>query len=241
MRLVLFLTVPATVGLLVLGEPIIRLIFERGRSMHSDTHATAAALQLYVVGLVAHAAVKVVAPAFYAADLSRIAVYASLSAVAGNLAQLHPAPALRLPHPGPGHGRGRAAQLRRAVHDVPPPHPPRGAPRSVPVSRTRGAASTAMGACVWASWQACARWSASMASAPGCSARSARSPWVPWSTCWPAASCASRSSPRSWPACAAAGADPGAAHRPPARAPGAARRPPARAPAQRASSSVRAQ
>src|SRR5690606_23311780 len=51
LRLVLFLTVPATVGLLVLGEPIIRLIFERGRFGALDTQATTAALQFFVVGL----------------------------------------------------------------------------------------------------------------------------------------------------------------------------------------------
>lgn len=93
LRLVLFLTVPATVGLVLLGEPIIRLIFERGRFTALDTQATAAALQLYAVGLCAYAAVKVVAPAFYAMNLARIPVVASMSAVAGNLIiniTLHP-------------------------------------------------------------------------------------------------------------------------------------------------------
>lgn len=93
LRLVLFLTVPATVGLLLLGDPIIRLIFERGEFAPSDTAATTAALELFVVGLCAYAAVKVIAPAFYALDMARIPVIASVSAVAGNLALnigLHP-------------------------------------------------------------------------------------------------------------------------------------------------------
>jgi putative peptidoglycan lipid II flippase len=93
LRLVAFLTVPATVGLLVLGEPIIRLIFERGRFTAHDTYATARALELYAVGLVAYAGVKVIAPAFYALDRARIPMIASMSAVAGNLVlniTLHP-------------------------------------------------------------------------------------------------------------------------------------------------------
>jgi len=93
LRLVIFLCVPATIGLLVLGHPIVRMIYERGRFFAHDTSATTAALNLYVTGLVAYAAVKVLAPAFYAMRLTRIAVIASISAVAGNVignALLHP-------------------------------------------------------------------------------------------------------------------------------------------------------
>jgi putative peptidoglycan lipid II flippase len=93
LRLVAFLCVPATVGLIVLGEPIIRLIYERGYFHYWDTEATTRALDLYVIGLVAYAAVKVLAPAFYAVKLTRIAVVASISAVAANVIAnyfLHP-------------------------------------------------------------------------------------------------------------------------------------------------------
>jgi putative peptidoglycan lipid II flippase len=86
LRLVAFLTVPSTIGLVVLGEPIIQLIYERGKFTSADTASTAAALQFYATGLVAYAAVKVLAPAFYAMDKARIAVFASISAVIGNLA-----------------------------------------------------------------------------------------------------------------------------------------------------------
>jgi putative peptidoglycan lipid II flippase len=93
LRLVAFLCVPATVGLIVLGEPIIRLIYERGEFHYWDTDATTRALDFYVIGLVAYAAVKVLAPAFYAVKLTRIAVVASISAVAANVVAnyfLHP-------------------------------------------------------------------------------------------------------------------------------------------------------
>ncbi len=85
LRLVAFLAIPSTVGLIVLGEPIVRLIYERGDFLATDTPATAAALVMYALGLYAYSAVKVTAPAFYALDKPRAALVASLCAVAVNL------------------------------------------------------------------------------------------------------------------------------------------------------------
>jgi len=85
LKLVAFLTLPSMVGLLVLREPIVRLLFQHGRFTAVDTHSTALAVAMYATGLYAYAAVKVVAPAFYALDRSRIAVYASITAVAVNV------------------------------------------------------------------------------------------------------------------------------------------------------------
>jgi putative peptidoglycan lipid II flippase len=85
LRMVLFLTVPSTVGLALLGVPIIRLIYEHGRFSHQATIETARALSGYAVGLVAYAAIKVVAPAFYALGRTRVPLIASVSAVAANL------------------------------------------------------------------------------------------------------------------------------------------------------------
>lgn len=93
LRLVLFLTVPATVGLFLLGQPIIQLIYQRGEFHTYDTVATAAALRLYIVGLVAYASVKVCAPAFYAVDRARWPMAASVLAVTANVTlnvTLHP-------------------------------------------------------------------------------------------------------------------------------------------------------
>ncbi len=86
LRLVSFLTVPATFGLIVLAEPVIRLIYERGRFTAVDTAATGAALVFYAIGLAAYSGVKVIAPAFYATNLSRVALFGSVSAVLANLA-----------------------------------------------------------------------------------------------------------------------------------------------------------
>src|SRR4029077_7440333 len=85
LRMVLFLTVPSTVGLAGLGVPIIRLIYPHGRFAPNATLQTAHALAGYAVGLCAYAAIKVVAPAFYAIGRPRSPVAASLAAVAANL------------------------------------------------------------------------------------------------------------------------------------------------------------
>lgn len=85
LRMLSFLTIPATAGLLVLGAPIVRLLYERGRFTAADTQHTAAALAFYGVGLVAYAAVKVLAPAFYALDRPRVPLLGSVLSVATNL------------------------------------------------------------------------------------------------------------------------------------------------------------
>jgi len=86
LRMMLMLNVPATVGLLVLATPIVRLIFERGRFTPEDTIATAAALVFYAPGLVGYSAVKLVSPSFYALGNSRIPVVSSAISVAFNVA-----------------------------------------------------------------------------------------------------------------------------------------------------------
>jgi putative peptidoglycan lipid II flippase len=80
-----YLTIPATVGLIVLRVPVVRLIYERMRFTAADTEATAAALLLYSFGLVGYTGVKVLAPAFYALDRPRVPLAASGLAIATNL------------------------------------------------------------------------------------------------------------------------------------------------------------
>ncbi len=85
LRMVAFLNVPSSVGLMVLAEPIIGLIYQHGRFGPSDTAATAQALVFYAVGLYAYSAVKVFAPAFYALDRARVPVLASFLGMASNV------------------------------------------------------------------------------------------------------------------------------------------------------------
>jgi putative peptidoglycan lipid II flippase len=84
--LMLFLNVPATVGLVLLAEPIVAVIFEHGEFTAADTRATAAALQLYAVGLVGYSIVRIISPTFYALQRSRIPVMVSAGSVVVNVA-----------------------------------------------------------------------------------------------------------------------------------------------------------
>ncbi|MBM4288033.1 MAG: murein biosynthesis integral membrane protein MurJ [Deltaproteobacteria bacterium] len=81
----LLITVPASVGLAILAEPIIALIFQHGRFTASDTGQTAAALVFYTLGLFAYSGVKVVVPVFYALNNTRYPVMGSFLAVGANL------------------------------------------------------------------------------------------------------------------------------------------------------------
>jgi putative peptidoglycan lipid II flippase len=83
-ELVLLLTLPAAVGLAVLGEPIMRLIYEHGRFTSVDTQATALALSAYAFGLPGYSALKIVQPAFVAMDDAKTPMYVGLGAVAVN-------------------------------------------------------------------------------------------------------------------------------------------------------------
>jgi putative peptidoglycan lipid II flippase len=84
--MMLVLNVPATFGLVVLSEPIVRLLFQHGRFVQSDTAATAAALRFYAVGLAGYATARIASPVFYALGRSRIPVIVSISTIALNIA-----------------------------------------------------------------------------------------------------------------------------------------------------------
>jgi putative peptidoglycan lipid II flippase len=62
------LALPATLGLIMLSEPIVRLLFEHGAFTADDTAATSRALMWLALGLPAHVLVKALSPAFFARD-----------------------------------------------------------------------------------------------------------------------------------------------------------------------------
>jgi putative peptidoglycan lipid II flippase len=70
-RLAVFLSLPSACGLAVLAEPIIGVIYQHGRFDAAATAETARCLQAFAVGLAGYAALKVLAPAFYAFHDSR--------------------------------------------------------------------------------------------------------------------------------------------------------------------------
>jgi putative peptidoglycan lipid II flippase len=66
LRAVFFLSIPATVGLLILGHPLVGFLFERGAFDASSTTDVVWALSFYALGLVGHAGLEIIARAFYA-------------------------------------------------------------------------------------------------------------------------------------------------------------------------------
>ncbi len=86
LRAVLFLSIPASVGLALLRLPIIRLLFERGEFRLPDSQAAAWALLFYDLGLVAHSLVEVVTRAFYALHDTRTPVIVGGGAMLLNVA-----------------------------------------------------------------------------------------------------------------------------------------------------------
>ena len=85
LRLMLTVNVPALVGLIVLADSIVALIFERGSFTAADTAATAAALRWYALGLTGYSAVRIAVHCFYALGSSRVPTAVSIGAVALNV------------------------------------------------------------------------------------------------------------------------------------------------------------
>ncbi|MBI5117844.1 murein biosynthesis integral membrane protein MurJ [Candidatus Poribacteria bacterium] len=74
LRTVMFTMLPATVGLIILRVPIIRLLFEHGSFDALATDNTAFALMFYSLGLYAFSGAKVLAFAFYSMKNTRLPV-----------------------------------------------------------------------------------------------------------------------------------------------------------------------
>jgi putative peptidoglycan lipid II flippase len=83
-NLVFLMTLPSACGLIVLGEPIIRLIYVRGAFKESDVPMTALALAGYSIGLTGYAAIKVLSPAFYALDDAKTPMLIALGSIVVN-------------------------------------------------------------------------------------------------------------------------------------------------------------
>jgi putative peptidoglycan lipid II flippase len=84
-RGVWLLALPSAVGLIVLAEPVVALLFQRGRFTAADTAATVPVVQAYMLGVLPYSLVKVLSPAFFAVDRPRLPMVASICAVAANV------------------------------------------------------------------------------------------------------------------------------------------------------------
>ncbi len=85
LTMVFSLTIPATIGLMLLADPIIRIIFERGAFTSFDTIATANTLTLYAIGLFAYSANKILVPVFYALEDTKYPLIGAFLAVGTNI------------------------------------------------------------------------------------------------------------------------------------------------------------
>lgn len=85
-RVILFVTLPATVGLIVLRVPIIQVLFEHGQFDPRSTGQTAWPLLFFALGLSAFAVMKIIVPAFYALQDTRTPVLVALLAMFVNIA-----------------------------------------------------------------------------------------------------------------------------------------------------------
>jgi putative peptidoglycan lipid II flippase len=86
MKLVLFISIPAMVGLIILREPIVALLFKRGEFDAHTTRMTATALMYYSVGLWAFSGVRIVVATFYALQDTKTPVRMAMISIAVNIA-----------------------------------------------------------------------------------------------------------------------------------------------------------
>ncbi len=85
-RLAFFLCIPAACGLAVLARPIIAVLYEHGKFDAAATEQTAWCLRAFAIGLAGYAAIKVLAPTFYALGDSRTPAFVSLGSVIVHIA-----------------------------------------------------------------------------------------------------------------------------------------------------------
>lgn len=84
-RLMLMLSIPATVGLMALATPIVEMIYQRGAFGGDSTMLVAAALMFSAPGIIGYSLVKIVSPCFYAMKDARTPITISLVTIGLNL------------------------------------------------------------------------------------------------------------------------------------------------------------
>jgi putative peptidoglycan lipid II flippase len=93
-RTMLFVVVPSAVGLIVLADPIVGLLYQRGRFDAQDTQVVAGLLVAYAVGLLGYSAYFFLVRAFYSRQntktpaLLNVGIFAAYAALAYGLSSL---------------------------------------------------------------------------------------------------------------------------------------------------------
>jgi putative peptidoglycan lipid II flippase len=86
LNLVFLMTLPSACGLIILGEPIVRLLYSHGGAFkESDVPMTAWALAGYSIGLTGYAAIKILSPAFYALDDAKTPMIIAVCSIGVNV------------------------------------------------------------------------------------------------------------------------------------------------------------
>ena len=86
LRMVFLIMIPASVGLAVLGKPVIKMLFQRGEFTDYSTYITNSALFFYTFGLCAYGGVKLLTACFYSMRDTRTPVKTALISVVLNVA-----------------------------------------------------------------------------------------------------------------------------------------------------------
>jgi putative peptidoglycan lipid II flippase len=84
LRLTFLMSIPATLGLVILAEPIMSVLYQHGKFGAQQTASAAAALRFYALGLCGYAALKVLVNSFYALGQRRTPMIVSIGAIAVN-------------------------------------------------------------------------------------------------------------------------------------------------------------
>jgi putative peptidoglycan lipid II flippase len=85
LRLLLFITVPAMAGLIALREPIVNILFQRGKFDYAATAGTAQALLFYSLGIWSIVGVRVITASFYSMQDTRTPVKIAVLALFANI------------------------------------------------------------------------------------------------------------------------------------------------------------
>jgi len=85
LRMTFFIIIPSMAGLIILGKPIINIVFERGEFNEFATLMTSHALTYYAVGLWAFSGIRVMISAFYAQQDAKTPVRVAIITLVANL------------------------------------------------------------------------------------------------------------------------------------------------------------
>lgn len=84
MNWIVLISLPAACGLLVVGEPLIALLFEHGEFTREDTLSTSASLSVYALGLPGYMLVSILVPGYFSRQAPSIPMYIALGSVSTN-------------------------------------------------------------------------------------------------------------------------------------------------------------